>query len=153
MFYSWIPSCAKIFVDNQEYWQYLVPHKEEDSSTLIEEFFACVAALMSLQLRSLVIKSLDDLLTFFQLHHVSSYIMKLIIFHFYFVSMSQSSVFHAARGILTILVKKFPVSFQLISTVCWLLQIFGRFIIQICLTNNYSCKIKHLFLRNKLRIY
>lgn len=65
---SWIPTCAKLFIDNQECWQHLVPPSESDSTDLVQEFFACVASLMSIQLRSMVINSLADFLTFFQIH-------------------------------------------------------------------------------------
>ncbi|KAK7111861.1 dynein axonemal heavy chain 3-like isoform X2 [Littorina saxatilis] len=65
---SWIPTCAKLFIDHQECWQHLVPPNETDSTELVEEFFSCVAALMSIQLRSMVINSLADFLAFFQIH-------------------------------------------------------------------------------------
>ncbi|XP_033740540.1 dynein heavy chain 3, axonemal-like isoform X1 [Pecten maximus] len=65
---SWIPTCAKIFVDKNELWQDLVPPNDTDSTQLVEEFFACVAALMSIQLRSMVINSLIDFLEFFETH-------------------------------------------------------------------------------------
>lgn len=67
---SWIPTCAKLFIDHQECWQHLVPPNETDSTELVEEFFSCVAALMSIQLRSMVINSLADFLAFFQIHEV-----------------------------------------------------------------------------------
>nr|KAG5713480.1 hypothetical protein BaRGS_025028 [Batillaria attramentaria] len=65
---SWIPTCAKLFIDNQECWQHLVPPSEGDSTELVQEFFSCVASLMSIQLRSMVINSLADFLSFFQIH-------------------------------------------------------------------------------------
>ncbi|KAK0049220.1 dynein heavy chain 3 axonemal-like isoform X1 [Biomphalaria pfeifferi] len=67
---NWIPSCAKLFVDYKEMWQGLVPPGEYDNTELVQEFFSCVASLMSLQLRSMVINSLSDFLNFFK-HHES----------------------------------------------------------------------------------
>ncbi|XP_012937339.1 dynein heavy chain 3, axonemal [Aplysia californica] len=63
---TWIPTCAKLFVDYKEVWQDLVPPGERDSTDLVQEFFSCVASLMSLQLRSMVINSLSDFLDFFK---------------------------------------------------------------------------------------
>lgn len=68
---SWIPTCAKLFVDYNELWQDLVPPGEYDNTELIQEFFACVASLMSLQLRSMVINSIKDFLDFLRIHAVS----------------------------------------------------------------------------------
>ncbi|XP_061175178.1 dynein axonemal heavy chain 3-like [Saccostrea echinata] len=65
---NWIPTCAKVFLDKNELWQHLVPPGADDSTELVEEFFACVAALMSIQLRSMVINSLADFLSFFAIH-------------------------------------------------------------------------------------
>ena len=68
--FSWIPNCAKLFVDHNELWEHLVPPDDDDSTELVEEFFACVAALMSIQLRGMVINSLSDFLRFFETHKV-----------------------------------------------------------------------------------
>ncbi|XP_033631251.1 dynein heavy chain 3, axonemal-like [Asterias rubens] len=65
---SWIPTCAEIFMSKKELWGYLVPQNDIDSTQRVQEFFACVAALMSIQLRSMVINSLADFLAFFQIH-------------------------------------------------------------------------------------
>jgi len=62
--------CAELFIDKKELWQHLVPPHENDSTELVREFFSSVAALMSAQLRSLVINSLADLLSFIQIHQV-----------------------------------------------------------------------------------
>jgi len=68
--HRWIPVCAELFIDKKELWQHLVPPHENDSTELVREFFSSVAALMSAQLRSLVINSLAELLSFFQIHQV-----------------------------------------------------------------------------------
>jgi dynein heavy chain, axonemal len=61
-----------LFIEKKEVWQHLVPLSDTDSTELVKEFFACIAALMSAQLRSMVVNSLADFLSFFQLHAVSS---------------------------------------------------------------------------------
>ncbi|XP_015683342.1 dynein heavy chain 3, axonemal-like, partial [Protobothrops mucrosquamatus] len=64
----WIPRCAELFVEQKEKWLHLAPQNDLDSSQQIEEYFASVAILMSLQLREMVINSLEDLLDFFKIH-------------------------------------------------------------------------------------
>lgn len=76
---SWIPSCAKLFVNHNELWEDLVPPDDDDSTELVEEFFASVAALMSIQLRGMVINSLADFLRFFETHKVR-FIVENIVF-------------------------------------------------------------------------
>ncbi|XP_072798825.1 dynein axonemal heavy chain 3 isoform X1 [Vicugna pacos] len=65
---KWIPTCAQLFVSRKEHWVCFAPKSEYDSSYNIEEYFASVASFMSLQLRELVIKSLEDLVSFFMIH-------------------------------------------------------------------------------------
>nr|XP_006820578.1 PREDICTED: dynein heavy chain 3, axonemal-like [Saccoglossus kowalevskii] len=66
---SWIPACAQLFQQQKEDWAFLVPPPDSNESTIrIQEFFACVAALMSIQLRGMVINSLHDFLEFFRIH-------------------------------------------------------------------------------------
>uniref|UniRef100_A0A3B3VZP3 Uncharacterized protein n=1 Tax=Poecilia latipinna TaxID=48699 RepID=A0A3B3VZP3_9TELE len=62
---GWLPYCVSLFVVHEHMWVDLLP---ENEPILVAEFFHCVAALMSLQLRSLVIDSLQDLLQFFLRH-------------------------------------------------------------------------------------
>ncbi|XP_008419893.1 dynein heavy chain 3, axonemal isoform X1 [Poecilia reticulata] len=62
---GWLPYCVSLFVVHEHMWVNLLP---ENEPILVAEFFHCVAALMSLQLRSLVIDSLQDLLQFFLRH-------------------------------------------------------------------------------------
>ncbi|CAI5792110.1 dynein heavy chain 3, axonemal [Podarcis lilfordi] len=64
----WIPTCAELFIEQKQNWLHLAPQNDFDSSQLIEEYFASVAVLMSLQLREMVINSLADLLSFFRIH-------------------------------------------------------------------------------------
>ncbi|CAH1793734.1 unnamed protein product, partial [Owenia fusiformis] len=69
---KWIPTCAKMFLDKPELWQPLVPPGDNDPTDLVQELFSCVAALMSIQLRSMVINTLADFLTFFQIHEAGN---------------------------------------------------------------------------------
>uniref|UniRef100_A0A8C5RLG6 Dynein heavy chain 3, axonemal n=1 Tax=Laticauda laticaudata TaxID=8630 RepID=A0A8C5RLG6_LATLA len=64
----WIPRCADLFIEQKEKWLHLAPQNDLDSCQQIEEYFASVAILMSLQLREMVINSLEDLLNFFKIH-------------------------------------------------------------------------------------
>ena len=72
IYFSWIPTCAAVFQNKSELWQDLVGPNDTDSTELVQEFYSCVAALMSIQLRSMVINSLNDFLQFFETHKVSS---------------------------------------------------------------------------------
>ncbi|RUS89800.1 hypothetical protein EGW08_002412, partial [Elysia chlorotica] len=69
---TWIPECAKLFVEHKSVWEDLVPPGEFDSTEIIQEFFSCVASLMSLQLRSMVVNSLSDFLDFFRRHETGN---------------------------------------------------------------------------------
>lgn len=66
----WLPSCASILVTYKDKGLPLISSSDQVSSDSIQMFLNCVAALMSLQLRSLVIESLQDLLKFFMIHEV-----------------------------------------------------------------------------------
>ncbi|KAF7668491.1 hypothetical protein LDENG_00010030 [Lucifuga dentata] len=59
---EWLQHCVSLFVTFEDQWLPVVPPVQ------VQEFFNCVAALMSLQLRSLVIDSLHDLLDFFTMY-------------------------------------------------------------------------------------
>ena len=56
---------------------HLVPNSEGDSTALVQQFFACLAALMSTQLRSLVINSLADFVSFLSLYKVNNIKLKI----------------------------------------------------------------------------
>ncbi|PNI91684.1 DNAH3 isoform 3 [Pan troglodytes] len=71
-FAEWIPTCAQLFTSRKEHWIHFAPKSNYDSSRNIEEYFASVASFMSLQLRELVIKSLEDLVSLFMIHKVES---------------------------------------------------------------------------------
>lgn len=68
-FFRWLPHCASLFDNFDNLWLPLL-RSEQGSPELVQEFFNSVAVLMSLQLRSLVIDSLQDLLYFFTIHEV-----------------------------------------------------------------------------------
>ncbi|XP_010001540.1 PREDICTED: dynein heavy chain 3, axonemal [Chaetura pelagica] len=65
---KWIPACASIFLDQKKKWLHLAPKTDYDSPQQVESYFRSVAALMSLQLREMVINSLEDLLAYFTIH-------------------------------------------------------------------------------------
>ena len=52
-------------------WFHLVPPNDTDSTERVRDLFACVATMMSRQLRELVLDSLAEFLDFFLLHQVS----------------------------------------------------------------------------------
>ncbi|XP_010794887.1 dynein heavy chain 3, axonemal-like [Notothenia coriiceps] len=65
---TWLPHCASLFETFEYLWLPLIPKSEDLAPFSVQQFFSCVAALMSLQLRSLVQDSLQDLLYFFSIH-------------------------------------------------------------------------------------
>uniref|UniRef100_A0A2K5ETG1 Dynein axonemal heavy chain 3 n=1 Tax=Aotus nancymaae TaxID=37293 RepID=A0A2K5ETG1_AOTNA len=65
---KWIPTCAQLFTSRKEHWVRFAPKSKYDSCRNIEEYFASVASFMSLQLRELVIKSLEDLVSLFMIY-------------------------------------------------------------------------------------
>lgn len=70
--FRWIPACAQILIEERQQWIHLVPGSESDSTALVQQFFACLASLMSTQLRSLVINSLADFVSFLSLYKVNN---------------------------------------------------------------------------------
>nr|XP_040045455.1 dynein heavy chain 3, axonemal-like isoform X2 [Gasterosteus aculeatus aculeatus] len=65
---NWLPRCASLIDTSKDLWSPLVHEGEQDALVSVKEFFSCVAALMSMQLRSLVVESLQDLLFVFTKH-------------------------------------------------------------------------------------
>ncbi|NXW95358.1 DYH3 protein, partial [Alopecoenas beccarii] len=65
---EWVPTCASIFLHQKGKWIQFAPETDRDSSQQVESYFHSVAALMSLQLREMVVNSLEDLLAFFMIH-------------------------------------------------------------------------------------
>lgn len=61
---EWLPSCADVFLKQKLHWKKYIPLKASDSPVLIEKFFDCVNSLLSMQLRSLVMRSLKHFLNF-----------------------------------------------------------------------------------------
>lgn len=68
--FRWIPTCASILRDEKRKWLHFAPGNDYDSPQQIESYFSSVATLMSLQLRQVVVSSLEDLLRFFMMHKV-----------------------------------------------------------------------------------
>eukprot|EP00795_Rhopilema_esculentum_P009610 gene9610-17369_t len=61
---QWIPTCADVLKSLKDSWVHLIPRKDTEASQLIQSFFSCVASVMSIQLRSMVLDSLKDFLDF-----------------------------------------------------------------------------------------
>ena len=57
-----------MFIDKKHLWEHLIPQNDGDSTALVQSFFGCVASLMSIQLREMVVNSLADFLQFFHIH-------------------------------------------------------------------------------------
>ncbi|CAG9767321.1 unnamed protein product [Ceutorhynchus assimilis] len=55
---QWLPECADIFLEHKKLWRQYVPRKTGESCDLVDRFFSCVNNLLSMQLRSMVMKSL-----------------------------------------------------------------------------------------------
>ncbi|XP_053350493.1 dynein axonemal heavy chain 3 [Clarias gariepinus] len=65
---TWLPQCASLFFTYKDAWLSLVPQRDDVVPVEAQRFFSCVAALMSLQLRGLVITSLQELLHLLSRH-------------------------------------------------------------------------------------
>ncbi|XP_076256705.1 dynein heavy chain 3, axonemal [Rhynchophorus ferrugineus] len=61
---EWLPQCADIFLEYKKDWKQYVPRKPGESCHLVERFFECTNTLLSMQLRSLVMKSLNHFKNF-----------------------------------------------------------------------------------------
>uniref|UniRef100_A0A8C0VQ27 Dynein axonemal heavy chain 3 n=1 Tax=Cyanistes caeruleus TaxID=156563 RepID=A0A8C0VQ27_CYACU len=85
----WIPACASVFIDQRNMWLHFAPERDSDSSEKVESYFNSVAALMSLQLREMVINSLEDLLAFFMIHKVCAV-------RYMYSFLSYMEIFHIA---------------------------------------------------------
>ncbi|KAK5855256.1 hypothetical protein PBY51_005374 [Eleginops maclovinus] len=64
----WLPECASFIETFEVLWLPLIPDSEDLALVCMRQFFDCVAALMSLQIRSLVQDSLQELLYFFTIY-------------------------------------------------------------------------------------
>ncbi|CAG9858599.1 unnamed protein product [Phyllotreta striolata] len=56
---DWFPTCADIFLEYKNAWRKYIPITLTDTPVFVERFFNCVNLLLSLQLRGLVMKSLQ----------------------------------------------------------------------------------------------
>lgn len=54
----WLPECADIFLEFKTHWRQYVPKKPTPCCDTVEKFFCCVNMLLSMQMRSLVVRSL-----------------------------------------------------------------------------------------------
>jgi len=60
----WVPTCANVLKTLKNHWIHLLPTKENESVKVVQSFFACVATIMAVHLRSMVLESLHDFLDF-----------------------------------------------------------------------------------------
>ena len=84
----WLPEVAMVFVKQRKAWASLVPRleliwdlkksrnldtfrKKGESLRQVEKFFLCVRAMMSMHLRSMCIKTLEDFITYMRTYMVS----------------------------------------------------------------------------------
>ena len=63
---SWVPMVAKMLVEQRALWKFLVPQDDEGSTRDVQQLFSSIAMLMSLQLRSLVLKSIEAFVDFLE---------------------------------------------------------------------------------------
>ena len=68
--FRWVNECADIFRNDKEAWSHLVPKSTTEPALLAERFFNCACSLMSIMLRQVVEKSLDEFVQFFSLYEV-----------------------------------------------------------------------------------
>lgn len=62
--HDFMADCADLFIIHVKTWERIAPQDEYDSQVLIDSFFNCVATLMMLMMRELVVKSLEHVLEF-----------------------------------------------------------------------------------------
>ncbi|XP_066246402.1 dynein axonemal heavy chain 3 [Euwallacea similis] len=55
---NWLPECADIFLEHKQDWRKYCPRRWDQSYELVDQFFDCINMLLSLQLRSLVMRSM-----------------------------------------------------------------------------------------------
>lgn len=69
---GWLVKCADIFLQLKSHWHKYIPLKPNDPMKNIDNFFCCVNSLMEIQLRRLVMRSLEHLLDFLLQYEVSN---------------------------------------------------------------------------------
>lgn len=76
---EWLLKCADIFLDERSHWKKYIPKHFGDALCIIEKFFSCVHSLMSLQLRRLVMRSLQHFLKLIVRFKVKFYCLTMFI--------------------------------------------------------------------------
>ncbi|KAK9508782.1 hypothetical protein O3M35_006257 [Rhynocoris fuscipes] len=56
---AWLVDVAEIILRMRETWEHLAPKSPRESATIVERFFACVNVVLSLQLRHIILKSIE----------------------------------------------------------------------------------------------
>ncbi|XP_030068202.1 dynein axonemal heavy chain 3 [Microcaecilia unicolor] len=65
---KWIPACASLFFTHKDKWIHFAPQNDDDSTEQVQQLFASAASLMSLHLREMVLNSLQDFFSVFNVH-------------------------------------------------------------------------------------
>ncbi len=68
---QWAHDIASIFVDMRETWVHLVPQKKSSSLSGLLKFFGSIAALMSRQMRDMVMSTLENVNDIFENYKVN----------------------------------------------------------------------------------
>lgn len=68
---DWLRECADIFMKHRKIWRVLVPKKVNESCVNVENLFRAAKSLMSMQIRSLIMKSLVHFKDFLQRYKVN----------------------------------------------------------------------------------
>eukprot|EP00117_Sycon_ciliatum_P023820 scpid1450/ scgid20157/ Dynein heavy chain 3, axonemal; Axonemal beta dynein heavy chain 3; Ciliary dynein heavy chain 3 len=69
---QWIKDCSQVFHTYAEEWEQFVPSQADGDREMLYRFFWCVESMMAAQLRSVVQRSLDQLVTFFEKYAASN---------------------------------------------------------------------------------
>ncbi|XP_062847578.1 dynein axonemal heavy chain 3 [Trichomycterus rosablanca] len=110
LIHKWLPQCASLFGACKDAWLPLMPQSEDVAPVTAEELFSCVAALMSLQLRSLVTASLQDLLHILTLHQAGNDFGECY---------EELRYTHPPLLLLRLKVEEMSITFQPSLTECW----------------------------------
>lgn len=63
---EWLPMCADIVLKYKKAWKKYIPKKQGETIAHMERFFGCINALLSKQMRLLVMRSLQHFLDFIE---------------------------------------------------------------------------------------
>lgn len=67
----WLKEVANIFVDYKESWVHLVPRRRSGNFQNLDRFFDSVAALMSRQMRDMIVQTMEYFEAMFEKYQVN----------------------------------------------------------------------------------